>query len=257
MNSTGATQRFSANHKTRSEQKNRSSFISDQIHDWELMRKAMWKAIATLLFTAKCCSFSSPKRRPKNFVKQTIKINILFTKPNVGLESTQICLLNGSLKEFNKYIYRKAVDRELWRRNVLNTIIFPEWRPGTSRMTECKHKYMYRMTTARNFEDKTAFIPNTFYSRNKYRERTAGQRRGNTNIFTGWRHQEFWRQILPNKIYSRNKNDVLNLGIFQQAEIALARKRENFSFLKNSLAQIDSKLNSRPYGYLHIMPCNM
>ena len=30
---------------------------------------------------------------------------------------TQICLLNGSLEEFNKYIYRKAVDRELWRRN--------------------------------------------------------------------------------------------------------------------------------------------
>ena len=44
--------------------------------------------------------------------------------------------LNGSLEESNKYIYRKAVDRELWRRNVLNTIIFPEWRPGTSRMTE-------------------------------------------------------------------------------------------------------------------------
>ena len=29
--------------------------------------------------------------------------------------STQICLLNGSLEEFNKYIYRKAVDWELWR----------------------------------------------------------------------------------------------------------------------------------------------
>ena len=30
-NSTGATQRFSANHKTSSEQKNRSSFISNQM----------------------------------------------------------------------------------------------------------------------------------------------------------------------------------------------------------------------------------
>ena len=37
--------------------------------------------------------------------------------------SAQICLLNSSLEEFNKYIYRKAVGRELWRRNVLNTII--------------------------------------------------------------------------------------------------------------------------------------
>ena len=39
-NSIGATQRFSANHKTSSEQKNRSSFISDQLQmrvnsDWE------------------------------------------------------------------------------------------------------------------------------------------------------------------------------------------------------------------------------
>ena len=30
LNSTGTTQRFSANHKTSSEQENRSSFISDQ-----------------------------------------------------------------------------------------------------------------------------------------------------------------------------------------------------------------------------------
>ena len=38
---------------------------------------------------------------------------------------TQICLPNGSLKEFNKYmyIYRKPVNRELWRRNVLNTML--------------------------------------------------------------------------------------------------------------------------------------
>ena len=36
--------------------------------------------------------------------------------------STQVCLLNDSLEEFNKYIYRKAVDRKLWRRNVLNYI---------------------------------------------------------------------------------------------------------------------------------------
>ena len=50
--------------------------------------------------------------------------------------STQICLRNGSLEEFSKYICRKPVDRELWRRNVQDTAIFIEWRPGTSRMTE-------------------------------------------------------------------------------------------------------------------------
>ena len=58
--------------------------------------------------------------------------------------------------------------------------------------------------------------------------------------------------VLPNTIYSRNKNDVLHLWIFQKAEIALAEARENFSFLKNSLTQIDSKLNSKPCDYLHI-----
>ena len=26
--------------------------------------------------------------------------------------------------------------------------------------------------------------------------------------------------------------------------------------MKNFLAKIDNKLNSRPYGYLHIMPCD-
>ena len=63
--------------------------------------------------------------------------------------------------------------------------------------------------------------------------------------------------VLPNTIYSQNKN-VLNLWIIQKAEIALAKAaRENFSILENSLMQIDSKLNSKLYDYLHIMPCNM
>ena len=49
--------------------------------------------------------------------------------------------------------------------------------------------------------------------------------------------------VLPNTIYSQNKNDVsLHLWILQKAETALDEAaRENFSFLKNSLAQIDSK----------------
>ena len=41
-NSTGATQRFSANHKTSSEQKNQSSFISDQ-SQMRVKSKEMWK----------------------------------------------------------------------------------------------------------------------------------------------------------------------------------------------------------------------
>ena len=65
--------------------------------------------------------------------------------------------------------------------------------------------------------------------------------------------------LLPNTIYSQNKSDVLHWWISQKGEIALAEAaRENFSFLKNSRAQIDSKLNSKQYDYLlHIMPSNM
>ena len=69
----------------------------------------------------------------------------------------QICSMNGSLEEFDKYIYRNPVEWELWRRNVLNTIMFTEWRPGMSRMTECKHRYIYQVM-ARKFEDKMAFL---------------------------------------------------------------------------------------------------
>ena len=67
------------------------------------------------------------------------------------------------------------------------------------------------------------------------------------------------RNGLPNTIYSLTKSDVLHLGIFQKGEIALAEAaRENFSFLKNSRAQIDSKLNSKPYDYLlHIRPSSI
>ena len=40
----------------------------------------------------------------------------------------------------------------------------------------------------------------------------------------------------------------LHLWVFQKAEIALAVQ---FSFLKNSLVQINSKLDSKPYDYLY------
>ena len=46
--------------------------------------------------------------------------------------------------------------------------------------------------------------------------------------------------VLLNTIDSENKNDVLHLWIFQQAEINCTRPeaaRENFSSSKNSLAQ--------------------
>ena len=41
----------------------------------------------------------------------------------------------------------------------------------------------------------------------------------------------------------------LHLWVFQKSEIALGLC--NFSFLKNSLVQINSKLNSKPYDYLY------
>ena len=78
------------------------------------------------------------------------------------------------------------MDRELWRRNVLNTINYIYW------------------TTAGNVQDD----------------------RVNTKHKTP-------RNVLPNTIYSWNKNDVLHLWIIQYAEIALAEAaRENFSFSK-------------------------
>ena len=49
-----------------------------------------------------------------------------------------------------------------------------------------------------------------------------------------------------------------NCEFFEKLILPLAEAaRENFSFSKNSLTQIDSKLNSKPYDYLHIMPSNM
>ena len=89
-NSTGATQRFSDNHKTRFES---AHFGQMRVKsDWELMRKATWKWIATLLFTAKCCSFSSPKRQintlwiaAQKFWKTDLKHKYIY-KPNLGHE---------------------------------------------------------------------------------------------------------------------------------------------------------------------------
>ena len=42
---------------------------------------------------------------------------------NAKEDSTQISLPNGSLEQFSKYIYHKPMDRELLRRNVLDTVI--------------------------------------------------------------------------------------------------------------------------------------
>ena len=138
--------------------------------------------------------------------------------------STQICLRNGSLEDFSKYIRRKPVDRELWRRNVQDTAIFIEWRPGTSRMTELTN----------NFEDKTHGIPRT-YSRTVERKHKYIYRM-TAGILKTKRHETY---------YPTQFIHGLHLWIFQKAEIALAEAaRENFSLLKNSLAQIDSKLNS-------------
>ena len=124
------------------------------------------------------------KWRPKNFEKQTKRVNRLFTNQiwasNVKDEFRQHKYVYWMAAwKSSTNIYRKAVDRELWRRNVLNTIIFPKWRPGTSRMTELTQIYV--PNDGQEFWGQTA-LPNTFYSRNEYRERKAGRRRGNTNI---------------------------------------------------------------------------
>ena len=107
--------------------------------------------------------------------------------------------------------------------------------------------------TARNFEDKTHGM-NTENVQQDGGEETHIYLPDDSRNFedkTPW-------NVLPNTIYSRNKNDMLHLWIFRKAEIALVEAaRENFSFLKTSLAQIDSKLNSKPCDYLHAMPCNM
>ena len=95
--------------------------------------------------------------------------------------STQICLRNGSLEDFSKYIRRKPVDRELWRRNVQDTAIFIEWRPGTSRMTELTN----------NFEDKTHGIPRT-YSRTVERKHKYIYRM-TAGILKTKRHETYYR----------------------------------------------------------------
>ena len=176
------------------------------------MRKAMWKWIATILFTMKCCSFSSPER----------EINIFWMTVQTFWETGQ------KINIFTKQMWASNAKDEF------NANMFTEWRPGILRILKThgmnteniqqdggEETQIYLSDDGRNFEDKTPW------------------------------------NVLPNTIYSWNKN-VLHLWIFQKAEIALAEAaRENFSLLKNSLTQIDSKLNSKPCDYLHTMPCNM
>ena len=86
-------------------------------------------------------------------------------------------LPNGCLEEFNKCIYRKLVDREFWRRNILNTIIYL---PNDGRE-------FWRQNGI------TKHIQQVYVMNTENVQHAAGQRRGKTNIFTG-RQPEFWRQ---------------------------------------------------------------
>ena len=57
-------------------------------------------------------------------------------------------------------------------------------------------------------------------------------------------------------IWLVNNGNNTHLWVFQKAEIAFAEAARapgsyNFSFLKNSHVQINSKLNSKPYDYLY------
>ena len=102
--------------------------------------------------------------------------------------------------------------------------------------------------TARNSEDKTHGM-NTENVQQDGGEETQIIYRMTAGILKTKRHETY---------YPTQFIHGLHLWIFQKAEIALAEAaRENFSLLKNSLAQIDSKLNSKPCDYLHAMPCNM
>ena len=84
--------------------------------DWELMRKATWKCIATLPFTGKHCSFSSPKRQVNIFwmaaqrfgtnrLKQQIYLWAKCGPRMLKTNPTQICLPNRGLEKFLPQIH--------------------------------------------------------------------------------------------------------------------------------------------------------
>ena len=102
-NSTGATQRFSDNRKTSSEQKHKSSFISDQS---QMRVKSDAKGNVKVdcdasIYSEMLFIFITKEadwRRPKNFKKQTKKLYIY--EPNVPLEC--------SIRIQRQYVYRMA-----------------------------------------------------------------------------------------------------------------------------------------------------
>ena len=55
------------------------------------------------------------------------------------------------------------------------------------------------------------------------------------------------RNVLLNKIYSHNKTTCYTCEVFKKLKLHSPKR-----FVRISLAQIDSKLNSKPYEYLHI-----
>ena len=81
-NSTGATQGFSANHKMSSEQKNRSSFISDQIQ----MRGQIWLEIDAKGNVKVDCDASIYGEVLFIFITEKENKYFLNGGPNVGLE---------------------------------------------------------------------------------------------------------------------------------------------------------------------------
>ena len=147
-------------------------------------------------------------------MKQTIY------KPNVGIE----CLRQIQ----HKYVYWMAAWKSStniftvkpWTGNygdetagnvqddIVNTNICTEWRPGILRTKQHYQTHLTHVMSTENIqqdggEETQIHIPDD------------GIR--NFEDKTSW-------NFPPNTIYSRNKNDVLHLWIFQQAEIALTRK---------------------------------
>ena len=82
MNSTRATQGFPANHKASSEQKNRSSFVSDQIQ----MRGQIWLEIDAKGNVKVVCDASIYGKVLFIFITEKANKYFLHGGPNVGLE---------------------------------------------------------------------------------------------------------------------------------------------------------------------------
>ena len=79
------------------------------------------------------------------------------------------------------------------------------------------------------------------------------KKRASRNIFRHFFHANFFMFVLlisDHTVFLVQFEINLHEWVFQKPETAF--NFSNFSFLKNSLVQINSKLNSKPYDYLYL-----